>query len=202
MYRSASRAAIAVERKDAHPQRVLPALGLHPIEPRAPRDDDEHEQQHGDAQRFPHDSGDRSALLRLQTRSVPGPDAEEAIRLRCELARPAGAIVNAPLALDPQLDRIRPESIPAPVGRSGDDKLRVGFIGRLARIRNVETLGRGRNGFLQRFPRGHRCALLARPSTDAALPGTRGKVSVAVRCRGLLRRVLRHVPAGARRPSE
>ena len=34
-----SRAAIAVERKDAHPQSVLPALGLYPIEPRAPRHD-------------------------------------------------------------------------------------------------------------------------------------------------------------------
>ncbi len=48
------RACVSGDRKDAHPQRLLPARGERAVEPGGDGDDEQNEQQNQDANLFPH----------------------------------------------------------------------------------------------------------------------------------------------------
>src|SRR5882762_9486823 len=87
-------------------------------------------------------------LLGLQASGGPGTGLEEAVRLRRQRPRPAGAVVDSPFSFDPQLDRFRPEVVAAPVGRARDDDLQVGVGPGVSGQRRAEALGSCGNRFL------------------------------------------------------
>src|ERR1700719_269576 len=128
----------------------------------------------------------RPRLLRLQPGDRPGARREGAVARGAQAARPAGTVVDARLALDPQLHHIRPQTIAPPVGRARDsDPHRV--IGAGAAGRGCAEASRhGGDGAEERRSRADRFALLTRPGTHTALPGARGEVGVAVPCGCLL----------------
>src|ERR1700722_19011958 len=65
--------------------------------------------------------------LRLQTGRGPGAGVKKTIRPGRQVTRPTRPVVNASLALNPQLDRVYPEAVAAPVRGSWNDKIAVAF---------------------------------------------------------------------------
>src|SRR5689334_1479650 len=117
----------------------------------------------------------------LQPRDLPRARLEEAAGRALERAGPARAVVDAALtAFDPQLDRIRPQAISAPVRRAGHVDFQVLINTGGSGDRRTEALRGGGHGALERGARGHRLTLCARPGADALVPGARGEIGIAL----------------------
>src|SRR5205823_10739761 len=101
-------------------------------------------------------------------------------RQRREAAPPEGAVVNARLALDPQLHRIGPQPIAAPVGGPRDVGAHAVSGDGAAGRGHAEALRRAAHGLEERRAGGDRLALLARPGAHATLPGAGSEVGIAV----------------------
>src|SRR5207253_5417712 len=120
-------------------------------------------------------------LLRLQASGGPGTGLEQAVWLRREGPRPAGAVVHSPFSFDPQLDRFGPETVAAPIRRTRDDDPRIDVGSRVPGRRRAEALGGRGNRFLQRRARSHRLALGTGPGGDLALPRPGSEIGITVR---------------------
>src|SRR5256884_2707426 len=128
--------------------------------------------------------GVSAPVLRLQARGRPGSRPERSARQRHEAASPEGAVVNARLALPPQLPRIGPQPIAAPVERPGDVGAHAVRGAGAAGHGHAEALRLAAHRLEERRAGGDRLALLARPGAHSTLPGAGSAVGIAVGGRG------------------
>src|SRR5450755_454384 len=117
--------------------------------------------------------------LGLQAGNGPGPGLEPLRGVWGELARPEVSIVDAGLALLPKLNVFGPETIAAPMRRTGNGVIPA-ILCQISGIRRAEApRGRG-HSCDERGARTDAPALCARPGGKAARPGTRREVGIAL----------------------
>src|SRR6185312_5616711 len=127
---------------------------------------------------------------RLQSGRGPGTGIEGARGRGAQRPAPASPVVDAGFAFDPQLQFLDPQLVSAPMRRTGNGDLRIVLRAAVVRGRSAEAFGHHQQGLPQVLARSHGLALRASPGSQAALPGSRGKVGVAVGRGGLDDRTL------------
>src|SRR5580700_584329 len=125
-----------------------------------------------------HTTQRRPIISRLQPGDGPRTGRNAAAALPDELARPACAVVNPRSPFHPQLDRLGPQAVAAPVRRPGNEPLAVGNSG-VARSDSKAARSVGHRGE-KLLARRNGLALGAGPGPDAALQGARGEIRIAV----------------------